>query len=48
MAVAIDFTASNGEPSEPASLHRMTNAGELNTYEKAITQVGSILEEYSF
>lgn len=50
LAVAIDFTASNGEPSDPRSLHYMggATAGKLNSYESAIIQVGSIVEEYDF
>ena len=43
MAVAIDFTASNGRPSNRNSLHYI---GNTNEYEQAIHQVGSILEPY--
>jgi hypothetical protein len=32
MSVAIDFTASNGEPSEKNSLHRINEDGALNQY----------------
>lgn len=41
--VAIDFTASNGESSQPSSLHYL---GAFNQYEQAISSVGSILEVY--
>lgn len=48
MSVAIDFTASNGEPIEPNSLHKIHHNGILNDYEQAISSVGSILEPYAF
>jgi hypothetical protein len=45
---AIDFTASNGEISQPDSLHFIDPSGRLlNAYESAILQVGSILDHYS-
>ena len=48
MNVCIDFTASNGNPSERKSLHRFGNPGEpMNDYEKAITSVASVIEAYS-
>ena len=48
LAVAIDFTASNGDPTTRKSLHRVGHPGEpLNCYEKAITSVGQVLEPYS-
>jgi len=43
-AVAIDFTASNGDPKKRDSLHYL---GKQNQYESAISEVGSILEPYS-
>jgi len=43
LSVAIDFTASNGQPTQPSSLHFM---GPNNQYEQAISSVGSILEPY--
>lgn len=43
LAVAIDFTGSNGAPSDPRSLHFL---GPNNQYEAAIGMVGSILEPY--
>lgn len=46
LSVAIDFTASNGTPSDPRSLHYMSSQTGPNAYEQAISAVGSILEEY--
>ena len=43
MTLAIDYTASNGEPSNPTSLHYL---GPNNQYEKAIFNVGSVVEPY--
>ena len=43
LAVAIDFTGSNGDPKNASSLH---NISKINQYEHAISQVGSILEVY--
>mmetsp|Transcript_11859 Transcript_11859/g.8642 ORF Transcript_11859/g.8642 Transcript_11859/m.8642 type:complete len:155 (+) Transcript_11859:734-1198(+) len=40
---AIDFTASNGEISDPSSLHYLN---QFNQYESAIVQVGAILKDY--
>eukprot|EP00347_Sterkiella_histriomuscorum_P001485 403371854 len=45
LTVAIDFTASNGEFSQPNSLHFL---GAFNQYEQAIGAVGSILEPYDY
>ena len=46
--VAIDFTASNGEPHLPKSLHRLPTPGmPPNDYEKAITAVGGVIEAYN-
>eukprot|EP00746_Dinoflagellata_sp_MGD_P037405 gnl/MRDRNA2_/MRDRNA2_189901_c0_seq1.p1 gnl/MRDRNA2_/MRDRNA2_189901_c0~~gnl/MRDRNA2_/MRDRNA2_189901_c0_seq1.p1 ORF type:complete len:556 (+),score=92.72 gnl/MRDRNA2_/MRDRNA2_189901_c0_seq1:3-1670(+) len=44
--VAIDFTASNGAPQDPNSLHYIYPQGTYNTYESAIVSVGSILRDY--
>ncbi|XP_015370425.1 PREDICTED: copine-8-like, partial [Diuraphis noxia] len=43
--VAIDFTASNGNPSKPSSLHFINNAS-MNSYEQAMWSVVSIIEDY--
>ncbi|KAJ1524849.1 hypothetical protein ONE63_009717 [Megalurothrips usitatus] len=43
--VAIDFTASNGDPNSPTSLH-YTGSSELNQYEQALTAVGEIIQDY--
>lgn len=43
LTVAIDYTASNGEPTQPGSLHAM---GAQNQYENAIFHVGSVVEPY--
>jgi hypothetical protein len=48
LVVAIDCTASNGAPSDPASLHYRGRraVGQLNEYERAILSVGTILQDY--
>ncbi|KAK7102331.1 copine-8-like [Littorina saxatilis] len=43
--VAIDFTASNGNPQAPNSLHYQ-NPYQLNQYALAITSVGEIIQDY--
>jgi hypothetical protein len=43
LTTAIDYTASNRDPKDPLSLHFQNN---MNQYEMAINQVGSILEPY--
>ncbi len=43
--VGIDFTGSNGNPTDPASLHFM-NPREPNQYAKAIVAVGEIIQDY--
>ncbi|XP_020897999.1 copine-5 [Exaiptasia diaphana] len=43
--VAIDFTASNGDPRNSNSLHYL-NPYEPNLYVKALTSVGAICEDY--
>ena len=43
LSVAIDFTASNGE------LHNINeNPEDLNDYQRAILEVGKILEPYAY
>ncbi|XP_017646390.1 protein BONZAI 2-like isoform X3 [Gossypium arboreum] len=44
--VAIDFTASNGNPRLPDSLHYIDPSGRLNAYQKAIYEVGEVLQFY--
>mmetsp|Transcript_12871 Transcript_12871/g.21390 ORF Transcript_12871/g.21390 Transcript_12871/m.21390 type:complete len:544 (-) Transcript_12871:514-2145(-) len=46
LVVAVDFTASNGDPAAPSSLHYCDPLGHANTYQQAITAVGSVLEPY--
>ena len=43
--VAIDFTASNGDPNDPNSLHFISNPNP-NQYVQAIKAVGDIIEDY--
>uniref|UniRef100_A0A8C5RZ83 Copine 8 n=1 Tax=Laticauda laticaudata TaxID=8630 RepID=A0A8C5RZ83_LATLA len=43
--VAIDFTASNGNPAHPTSLHYM-NPYQLNAYGMALRAVGEIIQDY--
>ncbi|KAJ0790255.1 putative C2 domain, von Willebrand factor, type A, copine, C2 domain superfamily [Helianthus annuus] len=44
--VAIDFTASNGNPRLPDSLHYVDHSGRPNAYQKAIQEVGDVLQFY--
>eukprot|EP01039_Chlorochromonas_danica_P004769 gene4769-5229_t len=47
LVVAIDFTGSNGDPSQSSSLHYIDSTGRTqNQYEEAISCVGRILEHY--
>ncbi|XP_030645887.1 copine-8 [Chanos chanos] len=43
--VAIDFTASNGNPSQPTSLHYMSPY-HMNAYAMALRAVGEIIQDY--
>ena len=43
LVAAIDYTASNGDPSNPRSLHYM---GKNNQYESALNNVGMVVEPY--
>ncbi|GFZ02817.1 calcium-dependent phospholipid-binding Copine family protein [Actinidia rufa] len=44
--VAVDFTASNGNPQSPDSLHYIDPAGRLNAYQQAIMEVGEVIQFY--
>ncbi|RWR94707.1 protein BONZAI 3 [Cinnamomum micranthum f. kanehirae] len=44
--VAIDFTASNGNPRLPDSLHYIDPSGRLNAYQQAIVEVGEVIQFY--
>ncbi|XP_058740581.1 protein BONZAI 3-like [Vicia villosa] len=44
--VAVDFTASNGNPQQPDSLHYISGSGQLNSYQKAIMEVGEVIQFY--
>ncbi|KAJ1417080.1 von Willebrand factor, type A [Sesbania bispinosa] len=44
--VAVDFTASNGNPLHPDSLHYIDVSGRLNSYQKAMMEVGEVIQFY--
>ncbi|XP_057416011.1 protein BONZAI 1-like isoform X2 [Lotus japonicus] len=44
--VAIDFTASNGNSRLPDSLHYIDPSGRPNAYQRAIVEVGEVLQFY--
>nr|XP_009759291.1 PREDICTED: protein BONZAI 3-like isoform X2 [Nicotiana sylvestris] len=44
--VAVDFTASNGNPRDPGSLHYIDPCGCLNAYQRAIMEVGDVIQFY--
>lgn len=44
--VAIDFTASNGNPTSSSSLHYLNPYGTPNQYAAAIQAVGNIIQDY--
>lgn len=44
--VGIDFTASNRDPEDPRSLHRIV-PNAMNEYQRSILSVGEILEKYN-
>ncbi|KAK0599641.1 hypothetical protein LWI29_007205 [Acer saccharum] len=46
--VAVDFTASNGNPQNPNSLHYIDPSGRLNSYQQAIMEVGEVIQFYDF
>ncbi|XP_054164374.1 copine-9-like [Oppia nitens] len=45
-AVAVDFTASNGDPRDPRSLHFLDYSGRPNQYEIALRSVGEVIRSY--
>ena len=45
-AVAVDFTASNGDPRDPRSLHFLDYSGRPNAYEIALRSVGEVIKSY--
>ncbi|CAD6250884.1 unnamed protein product [Miscanthus lutarioriparius] len=44
--VGVDFTASNGNPRLPDSLHYIDPSGRPNVYQKVILEVGDVLQYY--
>lgn len=44
--VAVDFTASNGDPRTPQSLHYIDPSGRPNSYQQAILGVSEVLQFY--
>ncbi|KAH9754652.1 protein BONZAI 3 [Citrus sinensis] len=44
--VAVDFTASNGNPRNPNSLHYIDPSGRLNSYQQAIMEIGEVIQFY--
>ncbi|XP_065852861.1 protein BONZAI 3 [Euphorbia lathyris] len=44
--VAVDFTASNGNPRSSDSLHYIDPSGCLNSYQRAIMEVGEVIQFY--
>ncbi|XP_030503781.2 protein BONZAI 3 isoform X1 [Cannabis sativa] len=44
--VAVDFTASNKNPRQPDSLHYIDPSGRLNSYQRAIIEVGEVIQFY--
>ncbi|CAA6669063.1 unnamed protein product [Spirodela intermedia] len=44
--VAVDFTASNGDPRMPSSLHYIDPTGRFNAYQQAIHEVGDVIQFY--
>ena len=47
VTIGIDFTLSNYEISDYRSLHKQSNNGEMNQYEKAIYEVCNVMSKYT-
>ena len=47
LSIAIDYTGSNGTPSQSTSLHYTAN-GNVNDYESAIVSCGSVVSYYDY
>ena len=45
--VAFDFTASNGHPNSPDSLHHLNSQG-VNQYTMAWSAIGQIIQDYDW
>lgn len=43
--VGVDFTASNGNPADPSSLHYFNPTGP-NDYVQALAAVGEVIQDY--
>jgi hypothetical protein len=43
--IAVDFTASNGDPRQPTSLHYL-DPHAPNLYARALRSVGEIIQDY--
>lgn len=46
LAIAVDFTQSNGDPKKRDSLHYLDMNGDKNEYLNAIKSVGNVLQYY--
>ena len=46
LTVAVDFTGSNGDITDPTSLHYVNPTGQQNQYQSALMNVGTILTNY--
>ncbi|KAL8047388.1 hypothetical protein ABFX02_08G238300 [Erythranthe guttata] len=44
--VAVDFTASNGNPRNANSLHYIDPSGQRNAYQQAIMEIGEVIQFY--
>ena len=46
--VAVDFTVSNGDPTQPESLHYYDRDRPENPYTMAIKTIGDIFQDYDY